>query len=178
MNVLSFLAIIPGLLPSAGLRGQLDDLRNFHQEALQPRFEKDNGVSVTSSLLRKMAVKAEGRWWMVKLGTNRPTEKRAAKASTSESSGSSDVLRSLDHRVWKREEVDEGADFAPPEGLEVEIESLLQNLSDKVRLLPSGLSRLVLIARLCAGHNCPILRSEIHRSFGIGTTSRIIHADH
>ena len=132
VNVLSFLAIIPGLLPSDALRAHLDELRRFHQDVLKERFDMDSGVSATSSLLRKMAVKAEGRWWMVKIGTNRPNEKRTAKVPVSVCSGSSEVLRSLDHRMWLRRDIDDFADFEPPEGFEEEIENLLQNLSDKV----------------------------------------------
>jgi hypothetical protein len=146
VNVLAFLAIIPGLLPTDALRNQLHELRQFHREVLHLRFEHDKGVSAASSLLRKMAVKSEGRWWVIKLGTNRPTEKRSTKISNEEPSGSSDVLRSLDHRVWKRQDLNDDADYEPPEGFEEEIESLLQNLSDKVSLLarrgPHTLSKL------------------------------------
>lgn len=70
---------------------------------------------------------------MIKLGSNRPTEKRSVKIVTGGSSGPTDVLRSLDHRVWKRQDLNDDADFEPPEGFEEEIESLLQSLSDKVR---------------------------------------------
>lgn len=86
-----------------------------------------------------MTVKSEGRWWMIKLGSNRPTEKRSVKIVTGGSSGPTDVLRSLDHRVWKRQDLNDDADFEPPEGFEEEIESLLQSLSDKVRPRERGL---------------------------------------
>jgi hypothetical protein len=107
-------------------------LWRFHQEVLQPRFDRDQGISAGSSLLRKMAVKAEGRWWIVKLGAHRVSDRRTAKPTQENNMASGEVLRSLDHRIWKRQDDLDDQEFEPPEGFEEEIQSLLDNLSDKV----------------------------------------------
>jgi len=131
-NVLAFLAMVPGLLPSDNRSESMSFLWQFHQEVLRPLFDNDQGVSAGSSLLRKMAVKAEGRWWIVSLGNRRSSVRRTARAKVDVENPNGSALHSLDHRVWKRHEAQDDEAFEPPEGFEEQIQSLLDNLSDKV----------------------------------------------
>jgi hypothetical protein len=131
-NVLAFLAMVPGLLPSDSRSKSMSSLWDFHREVLRPLFVNDQGVSAGSSLLRKMAVKAEGRWWIVSLGNRRSSGRRIARAKADVENSNGTALHSLDHRVWKRQEAQDDQDFEPPEGFEEQIQSLLDNLSDKV----------------------------------------------
>lgn len=71
-HVLALLAHLPSLLPNA--RTVLPRLMAFYTKTLEPRVENmaqstSSGSSLVSSngLLRKMAVKARGRWWVAML---------------------------------------------------------------------------------------------------------------
>jgi hypothetical protein len=122
--------MIPGLLPSESRSGSMSALWQFHQDVLRPRF--DSGTYAGSSLLRKMAVKAEGRWWTVSLGNHRASDRRTARARPDVGTSNHEVLHSFDHRIWKRQEAEEDQNFEPPRGFEEQIQSLVDNLSDKV----------------------------------------------
>lgn len=135
-NVLAFLAILPTLLPSSTGNAQLEQLFTFNRDVIQVRLaESSNSAGSNSSLLRKMAVKAEGRGWIVRLsrGQHGKRERKRAGSSAREGSSKVDVLRSLDYRVYRRDEARGFGEFDPPEGFEDEIQSLIDHLSDKVR---------------------------------------------
>jgi hypothetical protein len=74
-HVLALLAHLPALLPNA--RTHLPRLKEFYEQTLGPRLDphvptsgsQTMGTSAaTNGLLRKMAVKARGRWWVAMLG--------------------------------------------------------------------------------------------------------------
>ena len=91
-----FLAILPGLLAPE----HLGRLEWFTTDVLLPHL-RGSRTTASSGLVRKLAVKARGRWWVAKLG----------------------------HTVHKGNE-----DVDMPEGLEEELDDLMNGLSDKVSL--------------------------------------------
>lgn len=64
-SVFEFLAVLPNLIKSE----RLDVLGEFTEEVLLPHL-RGSRTAATSGLIRKLAIKAKGRWWMAKLGKN------------------------------------------------------------------------------------------------------------
>lgn len=62
-NILALLAHLPALLPNP--QTHLFRLKQFYERTLQPRLLRG---SSGNGLLRKMGVKARGRWWVALLG--------------------------------------------------------------------------------------------------------------
>lgn len=62
-SVSEFLAVLPNLIRSE----HLDVLREFTDEVLLPHL-RGSRTAATSGLIRKLAIKAKGRWWMARLG--------------------------------------------------------------------------------------------------------------
>jgi len=176
-NVLAFLAMVPGLLPSDSRSQSMSSLWHFHQEVVRPLFVNDQGVSAGSSLLRKMAVKAEGRWWIISLGNRRSSYSRTARAKADIEKSNGMALHSLDHRIWKREEAQDDQDFDPPKGFEEQIQSLLDNLSDKVGTNESR-KQTMLSDFQDAGHYRSVLSGQVYRPDGRATTWRLVYPDH
>ncbi|KAJ9100981.1 hypothetical protein QFC19_005377 [Naganishia cerealis] len=139
-NILAMLAQLPSLLPDA--RTHLPRLLDFYTNVLAPRVEGTTGGASNSSnvvtsngLLRKMAVKARGRWWIAMLETTMGDAGRARRNAR----GRKVVTIESNHYVQKQGKADvqeEEEEFDPPEGLEEEIERLMDCLSDKVGLDP------------------------------------------
>lgn len=62
-SVLSMMAVLPGLVTASSL----DLLRLFMEDILVPHL-RGGRTAATSGLIRKLAIKARGRWWLAKLG--------------------------------------------------------------------------------------------------------------
>lgn len=62
-SLFSFLAVLPGMAPQK----ELPILRTFFEESLIPHLAGST-TSATSGLIRKLATKANGRWWVACLG--------------------------------------------------------------------------------------------------------------
>lgn len=95
-SLLEMLALLPGMLPP----GHLHVLKAFTEDRLLPHL-RGSRTAAGSSLVRKLAVKARGRWWVSRL--TRATGKDAG----------------------------EGLDEWLADGLEMESDDLLSGLSDK-----------------------------------------------
>lgn len=168
-NVLRFMATTPTLFSVDHLSEQLDVLYTFQQSTLRPYLMDESRIASESSLLRKMSVKAEGRWWKVKLGSNRPSKQQRHIKSQQAAETSDAALKSFDHRIWQRGDLDE-EDYEPPDGFEDEVSNLLESLSDKVSL-QHGLNGVVvqsdLVVQLCSvpnvtGHYRSVLCRQIY----------------
>ncbi|KAJ9124791.1 hypothetical protein QFC24_003160 [Naganishia onofrii] len=167
-NILALLAQLPSLLPNA--RTHLPKLLEFYTTVIAPHVEgtSAHGPSSSSSssgsgstnvvtsngLLRKMAVKARGRWWIAMLETTMGHAGKARRRGRGRhvvpiQRGrifklillqilvghlvEANVLQSLVCQQAKGDvrEEEEEEEFDPPEGLEEEIERLMDCLSDK-----------------------------------------------
>lgn len=62
-SLLQFLAVLPGMIAAA----HLPILAGFLDETLIPHLAGGN-TAASSGLIRKLAVKARGRWWLARLG--------------------------------------------------------------------------------------------------------------
>lgn len=62
-SLFSFLAVLPGMAPQK----ELPILRTFFEDSLIPHLAGST-TSATSGLIRKLATKANGRWWVASLG--------------------------------------------------------------------------------------------------------------
>ena len=65
-SVLEVLAVLPTLIRPE----RLDILEEFRDEVLLPHL-KGSRTAATSGLIRKLAIKAKGRWWVARIGSNR-----------------------------------------------------------------------------------------------------------
>lgn len=61
-SLLELLALLPSMLPA----GHLDILESFTEEKLVPHL-RGSRTAASSGLIRKLVVKAKGRWWMTRL---------------------------------------------------------------------------------------------------------------
>ncbi|KAJ9116353.1 hypothetical protein QFC22_004794 [Naganishia vaughanmartiniae] len=150
-NILALLAQLPSLLPNA--RTHLPKLLEFYTRVIAPHVEGTTAAPSSSSsgthpapvavlsngLLRKMAVKARGRWWLAMLETTMGDAGRARRSARGrrvkvvQQDGQANILQSLDCQLGRVDIQEEEEDeFDPPEGLEEEIERLMDCLSDKV----------------------------------------------
>ncbi|KAJ9099164.1 hypothetical protein QFC21_004044 [Naganishia friedmannii] len=148
-NILALLAQLPSLLPHA--RTHLPKLLEFYTSVIAPHVEGtpathgasssstgSTGVAVASNgLLRKMAVKARGRWWIAMLETTMGDAGKTRRGARGRhvlpiQDGQANVLQSLDCQQGKVDvQEEEEEEFDPPDGLEEEIERLMGCLSDK-----------------------------------------------
>lgn len=62
-SVLEFMAVLPTMLSPT----HLDVLSRFMDEVLLPHLRGSR--TATSGLIRKLAVKAKGRWWIARMGS-------------------------------------------------------------------------------------------------------------
>ncbi|GHJ90423.1 hypothetical protein NliqN6_6825 [Naganishia liquefaciens] len=132
-HILALFALLPSLLPTP--KTHLPMLWRFYESTLSPHV----GTATASSngLLRKMNVKARGRWWVawlnVTMGEAGRMRRRTRGVSGPRGTGTG-VLQSLDYEKREVEtqiEQEEEQEFEPPEGLEEEIDALMDSLSDK-----------------------------------------------
>lgn len=134
-NILAFLALLPGLATP----DSLETIRRFYLSELLPVLQDE--VSSTSGLLRKMAVKAEGRWWIARLGGSGVDERRrrmvAIEGKNGMEKGSTNALERLDHTQFQAGKgmYDEDVEMDLPDGVEEFVDRLMNSLSDKVSRL-------------------------------------------
>lgn len=62
-SLMAFLAVLPGMISPS----HLATLCGFFDDVLIPHLAGGN-TAATSGLIRKLAVKARGRWWLARLG--------------------------------------------------------------------------------------------------------------
>jgi hypothetical protein len=118
-SMLSLLAVLPGMLPP----GHLGVIKRFMEDGLLPHL-RGSRTAANSSLVRKLAVKARGRWWVSRLT-------RSAGNKDQTSAGEDGNLDSWLH-----------------EGLEEALDDLLSGLADKDTIVRYSSSKY--LARICA----------------------------
>lgn len=68
-SILELLALLPSMLPL----GYLDTLQRFTDDVLLPHL-RGGRTAASSGLIRKLVMKARGRWWLTKLGQAREAD--------------------------------------------------------------------------------------------------------
>lgn len=144
-NVLGIVSLLPSMLSSPSTSPYLYRIREFCQSTLIPRFENTSSSisGANSATLRKMAVKAEGRWWVARLGgSGNVSERRRAKVllGNAETKGKDKemedvaVLTLLSLANEAEDDLDEleQTDFEAPDGFEEALDKLMETLSDRV----------------------------------------------
>jgi hypothetical protein len=127
-SIFELLAVLPTLIRPE----RLDILEEFMDEVLLPHL-RGSRTAATSGLIRKLAIKAKGRWWVARIGSKR--------------------CESF-IKEWVRK-ADSLAEDDLPDSIEDLIGDLMSGLGDKVSIIFSHNSA------DCLGHDCPLLCCQV-----------------